>query len=80
LTTLDLRKLGELKWFLGIRVLRDWEAGTLWLIQDSFIEKIVNKFDLDQKSGGRYPAVPLVENSLAQSTEDPNHQRTQLYQ
>jgi hypothetical protein len=28
----DLRKLGELKWFLGIRVLRDWTAGTIWLI------------------------------------------------
>jgi hypothetical protein len=76
----DLRKLGELKWFLGIRVLRDWTAGTIWLIQDSFIEKIVNKFDLDQKSGGRYPAVPLVENSLGQSEEETDHQRTQLYQ
>ena len=76
----DLRKLGELKWFLGIRVLRDWTAGTIWLIQDSFIEKVVNNFDLDQKSGGRYPAVPLVENSLAQSKEETDHQRTQLYQ
>ncbi|KAF7565120.1 hypothetical protein PtrM4_045540 [Pyrenophora tritici-repentis] len=62
----DLRKLGELKWFLRIR--------------DSFIEKVVNKYDLDQKSGGRYPAVPLVENSLAQSTKDTSNQRTQLYQ
>jgi hypothetical protein len=76
----DLRKLGELKWFLGIRVLRDWTAGTIWLIQDSFIEKVVNKFDLDQKSGGRHPAVPLVENSLPQSAEETNYQRTQLYQ
>ncbi|KAI0567911.1 Pol-like protein, partial [Pyrenophora tritici-repentis] len=76
----DLRKLGELKWFLGIRVLRDWTAGKIWLTQDSFIEKVVNKYDLDQKSGGRYPAVPLVENSLAQSTEDTSNQRTQLYQ
>jgi NADH:ubiquinone oxidoreductase subunit C len=76
----DLRKLRELKWFLRIRVLRDWTAGTIWLIRDSFIKKVVNKFNLDQKSGGRYPAVPLVENSLAQSAEDPNHQRTQLYQ
>jgi hypothetical protein len=25
----DLRKLRELKWFLGIRVLRDWTAGTI---------------------------------------------------
>jgi hypothetical protein len=45
----DLRKLGELKWFLGIRILRDWTAGTTWVIQESYIEKIVNKFDLDQK-------------------------------
>jgi len=76
----ELRKLGELKWFLGIRVLRDWTAGTIWLIQDSFIDKVVNKFDLDLKSGGRYSAVPLVESALAQSGEEPNHQRTQLYQ
>jgi hypothetical protein len=68
----NLRKLRELKWFLGIRALRDWTAGTLWLIQDSFIEKVVNKSDLDQKSGGRYRAVLLVENSLAQPAEDPN--------
>jgi hypothetical protein len=61
----DLRKLRELKWFLRIRVLRDWTAGTIWLIQDLFIKKVVNKFNLDHKLGGRYPAVPLVENSLA---------------
>jgi hypothetical protein len=76
----DLRKLGELKWFLGIRVLRDWTAGTIWLIQDSFIDKAVKKFDLDLKSRGRYPAVPLVESVLAQSAEKTDHQRTQLYQ
>ena len=76
----DLRKLGELKWFLGIRVLRDLAARTIWLIQDSFIDKVVNKFDLDQKSGGRYPAVPLVENSLPLSLEEPHRQRTKLYQ
>jgi hypothetical protein len=76
----DLRKLGELKWFLGIRVLRDWTAGTIWLIQNSFIEEVVNKFDLDQKSRVRHSAVPLVENSLPQSAEETNYQRTQLYQ
>jgi hypothetical protein len=69
----ELRKLGELKWFLGIRVLRDWTAGKIWLIQDSFIDKVVKKFDLDLKSGGRYPAVPLVENSFGLSEEETNH-------
>jgi len=76
----DLRKLGELKWFLGVRVLRDWIAGTIWLIQDSYIDKVVKKFSLDQTSGGKYPAVPLVENTLVQSSEEQNYQRTQLYQ
>jgi hypothetical protein len=75
----ELRKLGELKWFLGIRVLRDWTAGTIWLIRDSFIDKVVKKFDLDIKSGRRYPAVPLVENSLAHSEEETKDQRTKLY-
>jgi hypothetical protein len=76
----DLRKLGELKWFLGIQVLRDWTEGTIWLIQGSFIDKVVKKFDLDMKSGGRYPAVPLVESVLAPSAEETDRQRTQLYQ
>jgi hypothetical protein len=70
----DLKKLREFKWFLGIRVLRDWIAEILWLIQDSFIEKVVNKFDFNQKSGERYLAVLHVENCLPQSAEDPNRQ------
>jgi hypothetical protein len=76
----NLRKLGELKWFLRIRVLRDWTAGTIWLIQDSFIDKVVKKFYLDMKSGGVYPAVPHAESVLAQSAEEMDHQHTQLCQ
>jgi hypothetical protein len=45
-----------------------------------FIDKVVKKFDLDMKSGGRYPAVLLVESVLAQLAEEIDHQRTQLYQ
>jgi hypothetical protein len=35
---------------------------------------------LETKSGGRYPAVPLVESVLAQSAEETDHQPTRLYQ
>ena len=40
----EMKDLGELKWFLGIRVLRDRAARKLWLCQDSYIEKIVNQY------------------------------------
>jgi hypothetical protein len=47
----NVRRLGDLKWFLGVRVLRDWEAASIWLAQDSFIDKVSAKFDLAQTSG-----------------------------
>jgi len=37
-----MREMGELKWFLGIRVLRDRKARKIWLCQDSYITKISN--------------------------------------
>ena len=42
----DLKDLGELKCFLGVRILRDRPNGQLWLCQDSYIDKIANKFNL----------------------------------
>ena len=34
------RDMGELKWFLGIRILRDRSERKIWTLQDSYIEKI----------------------------------------
>jgi len=79
LNVYDIRALGELSWFLGIRVIRDKPTRTISLIQDSFIDKIASKFNLIQK-GTRYPDVPLKENNLLPSTEDPNPARTEQYQ
>lgn len=75
----SVRCLGELKWFLGVRIVRDWTAGAIWLVQDSFIDKVSAKFDLAQTSG-RYPAVPLTDSYLLASVEDASVERTQLYQ
>jgi hypothetical protein len=38
---------GELKWFLGIYVLRDRQRRCLWLSQSSYIKKIANKSKID---------------------------------
>ena len=43
----EMRDLGDLSWFLGIRIIRDWQQGKLWLCQDSYIEKIATSFHLD---------------------------------
>jgi hypothetical protein len=41
---------GELKWFLGIHVLRDRQRRCLWLSQSSYIEKIADKSKIDLSS------------------------------
>jgi Reverse transcriptase (RNA-dependent DNA polymerase) len=42
----ELRDLGKISWFLGIRVIRDRKK-KLWLCQDSYIEKIAKRYHLD---------------------------------
>ena len=79
LQTYEIRALGELRWFLGIRVIRDKSTRTIKLIQDAFIDKIANKFGLEKK-GIRYPDAPLRDNYLPPSTEEPNPARTKQYQ
>ncbi|KAI1509646.1 Pol protein [Pyrenophora tritici-repentis] len=75
----DVRFLGELKWFLGIRVIRDRSQKKIWLMQDSFIDKVAAKYNITQRST-TYPAVPLADGNIGLSTEEPDNKRTKLYQ
>jgi Reverse transcriptase (RNA-dependent DNA polymerase) len=43
----EMRDLGELRWFLNIRIIRDRQQRKLWLCQDSYVDKIVKKFNLE---------------------------------
>ena len=40
----EMRDLGELRWFLNIRIVRDREQRKLWLLQDAYIDKLVDTF------------------------------------
>jgi len=42
----EMRNLGELEWFLGIRITRDREQQTMSLCQDSYIDKLTSKFNI----------------------------------
>jgi len=55
--TFKIRDLGELRWFLGIRVIRNRPRRRIWLMQDSYIEEVAARFGLDDL-GGKGPATP----------------------
>ena len=39
-----IREIGDLKWFLRIRVIRDRTQRRIWLCQDAYIEKLYSQF------------------------------------
>lgn len=61
------RVIGELKWFLGIRVIRDREARKLWLCQDSYVDKIVSRFHLED---GKRPPTPMIQGYALTPNQD----------
>ena len=52
----ELRALGEAEHFLGIRIVRDRAQRKLWLIQDSYIDKMAGKFNI---TANKVPKTPL---------------------
>ena len=58
-----LKIIGELKWFLGIHIFRDRPRRSLWLSQQSYIEKLANEFILGTKSD-KGPLTPMAKEEL----------------
>ena len=53
-----MREMGELKWFLGIRIVRDRALRKIWLCQDSYITKICNKYRNKERTN-KTPLTPI---------------------
>ncbi|MFL5692379.1 MAG: reverse transcriptase domain-containing protein [Ktedonobacteraceae bacterium] len=73
-----MRDLGDLRWFLGIRIVRDRERRRIWLSQDSYIENIAARFNLDQLHGS--PSTPIITEPLIPNDEIADQAFTHLYQ
>ena len=43
---IQIKELGALSWFLGIRVKRNREAHKAWLCQDTYIENVATRYGL----------------------------------
>ena len=52
----EVRTLGDAEHFLRIRIVRDQPQRKLWLVQDSYIDKIAKKFNI---TANRFPKTPL---------------------
>jgi hypothetical protein len=69
--------LGELKWFLGIGILRDRENRELWLCQDSYVEKITHRFHLEDR---KMPVTPMSSEVLTKYNAQASPKEVHLYQ
>ena len=72
-----MKDLGELKWFLGIRIIRNRPQGKLWLCQDSYIEKITNKYHLQFR---KHSLTPMSPDPLLPNTDQATLQQIRGYQ
>src|SRR6266480_2987702 len=65
LQTYDMKDLGELKWFLGLQIIRDRSQCKLWICQVSYIEKITKKYNLQFRKCSSTPMSmdPLMPNT-----------------
>jgi hypothetical protein len=57
----EMKDMGEAKWFLNVRITRDRQASKLWLTHDTYIDKIVQKFNLGHIQAVSTPATPRLE-------------------
>jgi hypothetical protein len=51
-----IREIGDIQWFLEIRIIRDRNTHQLWLCQDLYINKIVKRYGLETR---KLPETPL---------------------
>jgi hypothetical protein len=67
----EFHMLGEITWFLGIRIIRDRQAKKIWLCQDAYIEKIAKEYECDQSRRVDSPlsTTELKENEQISSEE-----------
>ena len=74
-----LRTLGQLQWFLGIRIIRTKDLLTTWLIQDAFIDQVIKKHNLVSDNTS-LPDCPINNEHLELSTNCVDEKRRTIYQ
>lgn len=68
----EMRYIGEIQWFLGIKISRDRYHRVLYLSQESYIDKLTVKFnaDISKKAPGSPISENLVKNTGTATSQD----------
>jgi hypothetical protein len=74
-----MRYLGEIKWFLKIKIIRDRHLNKLWLSQDSYIDKLAAKFKIEA-ADTKQPKILLPIKELTAHTNKASAQDIYAYQ
>lgn len=61
-----IKDLGDASTFVGAHIIRNRDTRECWLLQDKYIEKLKNKYDV--KITGKTPTSPLPSNELVPNT------------
>ena len=73
----ELTVMGDVEWFLGVRIVRDRHAKTVTLVHDTYIEKVARKFSL---ADGNCPSTPLPYYDLVKNTGKATKAQIKEYQ
>ena len=76
----EMRYLGQLEWFLGIHIIRDRNIRQLWLYQDSYIDKLIAKFNINLDLTKRSTQSPLPLEELTKNNSMATAQEIHSYQ
>jgi hypothetical protein len=73
-----IKDLGELKWFLGVRIVRDRLNRKAWILQDSLIDKIATSYNHQPNKKATTPLPTAYDNTPYSSTA--SHSQIHGYQ
>ena len=74
----DIKDMGTLHYFLGIKVVQDEETGNVWIGQPAYAETILKKFGMDQAKPVSTPVSTGIK--FVNATEDDECIDQQVYQ
>ena len=74
----EVKDMGELHYFLGVKIVRDSQAGTIWLGQPSYSENIVQDFNMENANVCRTQTNPSLK--LTKADETSTYADTEKYQ
>lgn len=70
--------MGELTYFLGVKIIQNKEKGSIWIGQETYTESILEKYQMDRAKPAKTPV--NVSQKLIQANEDDEEVDRMMYQ